>query len=274
MGIGNYNYNYNTIGRKRRAFVAEYGTIYDAFTTKPSDSVAAEQNKLVKSLVNSGVWAKLDTFYVLAGHTNGAGESLINWINPGTFDATAVNIPAFVAFEGFTGNGTTAYIDLNWNANTQGVNYVLNSASQGLYSRTSGIENVTELGADDNTYSSSLRIKYASNLTSDIINQNRGEFSGQTDASNDGLGLYILSRTSNIVAKVYRNGIAYSGTNINTADGIPNANFNAFKAGGQVSPFSTRQLSMLFTGSGLDQTDATNLYNAFQAYMTSNGKQV
>ena len=43
-------------------FTSEYQLIYDNFTIKPSSSVAAAQDRMVLSLVDSGIWAKLDLF--------------------------------------------------------------------------------------------------------------------------------------------------------------------------------------------------------------------
>jgi len=76
-------------------YCAEYQAVYDAYTTKPSDAVAAIDNTMVSGLVSDGVWAKLDVVWVYASHTNGAGEALLDWKQPtggtdivtdGTFD--------------------------------------------------------------------------------------------------------------------------------------------------------------------------------------------
>ena len=59
-----------------------YKSIYNSFTTKPSDDVADAQNQMVASLVAAGYWDRLDRFFVFAGHTNDDGESVLDWKNP------------------------------------------------------------------------------------------------------------------------------------------------------------------------------------------------
>ena len=81
-------------------YCPEYQAVYDAFTTKPSAALASLQDIMVRALIDCGAWALLDVFYNYAVHTNAAGEALINWKLPGTFDATAFNAPTFTALEG------------------------------------------------------------------------------------------------------------------------------------------------------------------------------
>lgn len=122
-------------------FCAEFQTVYDSWTTKPADADATELNTMVEKMVADGAWAIPDVWYNFAVHTNGASEALVNWINPGTNDATLVNAPAFVAFEGFTG-ANTKYINSHYNPNTEGVNFTLDDASTFGYIRivtTSGV---------------------------------------------------------------------------------------------------------------------------------------
>ena len=78
------------------AYCPEYQAVYDAYTTKPSDAVAAIDNTMVVGLVSDGVWAKLDVVWVYAAHINAAGEALLDWKQPagganqtpqGTFDS-------------------------------------------------------------------------------------------------------------------------------------------------------------------------------------------
>ena len=80
------------------AYCDEYQAVYDAYTVKPSDAVAAIDNTMVSGLVSDGAWAKLDVVWVYASHTNGAGEALLDWKQPtggaslldagkGTFDS-------------------------------------------------------------------------------------------------------------------------------------------------------------------------------------------
>jgi hypothetical protein len=66
----------------RAGFCDEYQTVYDAFTTPPSSSVAAAQDTMVKTLVDGAVWDDLDVFQGYAQSTNSDGEALLNWKSP------------------------------------------------------------------------------------------------------------------------------------------------------------------------------------------------
>ena len=146
-------------------YCTEYQAVYDAFTTKPDAATAAIWNTCVETWVDNGEWATKDVIYVYAAHTNGAGEALINWKNPGAFNATAYNAPTFTANEGFTGDGAADYIDCNWNPSVNGVNYVQNSASQIIYIRNTG--QGAGHGANGNTDNKNLYLN--SRFTDDKI---------------------------------------------------------------------------------------------------------
>lgn len=262
---GNLNINTNTAQRKRAGFSAEYQAVYDAFTIKPSASIAVNQNIFWKKIVDDGVYAKLDVWYTLAGHTNTNGESLINWLNPGTLNATAVNAPAFVALEGFTGDGATSYIDTNYNPTSNAINYALLSMSCGVYIRTNSDEVSRDIGAGNRLFISS-RISGA-------INTRVNDSTNTANIIPDSLGLYVAVRVEAPNKLVYKNKTQY--TNAVASTSIPNENIYVLghNVGGLGLP-STKQTSLAFIGGGLTQTDVNNLTDAFETYMDSNGRGV
>jgi hypothetical protein len=115
------------------SFDADYQAILNRATTLgytlPSASVQAKQNTLLASLKSTGVWAKLDVFYVFA-QDGGADFGTLNWKNPNVNQSTLLNAPTFVSNGGLMGNGTSSYIDTNFNPATQGVQYTQNNASR------------------------------------------------------------------------------------------------------------------------------------------------
>lgn len=123
------------------AYEDEYQAILDRATTLgytlPSDAVKLKQNTLLTSLKSTGVWAKLDVFYVFA-QDGGSAFGTLNWKNPNANQSTLVNAPTFVSNGGFTGNGTSSYIDTNFNPATQGVQYTQNNASRYFFTHAIG----------------------------------------------------------------------------------------------------------------------------------------
>jgi len=111
------------------SFDADYQAVLDYATTQtytlPSASQQALQNQLVIDLKDAGVWSKLDVFYVFA--TDGDSDfASINWKDPNNFECTEVNSPTFTTNKGFEGDGTSAYLDTNFNTSTDSVNYTQN----------------------------------------------------------------------------------------------------------------------------------------------------
>jgi hypothetical protein len=259
-------------GLSSAIFGTEYQAVYDSFTTKPNSSVASAQNTMVESLVNSGVWAKLDVFYVLAGHTNGAGESLINWLNPGTFDATAVNSPTFTAFEGFAGDGATSYIDLNYNPAANGINYSQDDAVMGLYNRSDNAAAGGNMGVFDGTGDYLINTRNATNNAAARINDDIT----LVVANANGQGMYFINRSASNVREYYKNKSIIANDS-QASSGINSSNVFALALNnnsGTAINFKTDQLSMLVVGGCLTQTDVNNFTDAFEGYMDSQGKGV
>ena len=134
LGLGNSLIHNNRIKKGGVIYDAAYQAILDYATTQgytlPSEAQRLKQNQLLIDLKSAGAWTKLDTFVNFA--TDGSSAfALIDWKRLTQY--TAVNSPTFTANEGFMGNGTSSYIDTNFNPSTQGVNYTLNNASRYAY---------------------------------------------------------------------------------------------------------------------------------------------
>ena len=249
-------------------YCAEYQAVYDAYTTKPSAEAAAIDNTMVAGLVSDGVWAKLDVFYLYAVHTNDDGEALINIINPGTYDATAYNAPTFTALEGFTG-ADTKYIDWNVSLNAL-TNYAQNDGCIGAYVRTNVDESATVIGAETGADRTTLFIRSSDNATL-RLNASSGTGTSNTDSR----GMYIGNRVLSTHHDLYKNGALLIHDNI-ASSGIPTHNMYSLcrNNDGVAELFVTTQLSMIFAGGGLTQTDITNLTNRFETRMDALGKGV
>jgi len=251
------------------AYSDEYQAVYDSFTTKPDAAIAAAQNTLVETLVSSGVWAILDVFYLFAQTTNGGGEALINWIAPGTFTATLVNAPAFVALEGFTGNGANQYIRTGFIGG--GIyNYQQNSASFGSYIRTNTGNNGYDIGCE--TAGADARF-YARQGDDWGVKINDG--TAATNASLDSRGFWVANRSTVNNRQFYKNAASIL-SDVRVAVGVPGIEFYILTRNNAGSPsgFVDTQHSAGFLGGSLTQPDATSFTNAIEVYMDSNGKGV
>jgi len=134
------------VGRQRfgGGFDADYQAVLNYATslgyTLPSAGQQVKQNELLISLKLNGIWAKLDTFAIFA-NDGSSNFGLIDWKRLTLY--TAVNSPTFTTNQGFTGNGTSSYIDTNFNPATQGTNHTLNNASR-YYMHFSGTNTIVD----------------------------------------------------------------------------------------------------------------------------------
>lgn len=227
-----YGYGYSLYNRLPfmvgESFDADYQAILDKAAspgfgyTLPSASVQAKQNALLVSMKANGVWAKLDVFYVFA--QDGSAEfATLNWKNPAANQANITSSPTFTSNQGFTGNGTSSYIDTNFNPATQGVQYTQNNASRYFFTHamgtgrfdgnTSGINSITTgiLGSqrinasgnnavpsiDFNSTANTKSIHRTSSTSITAYNSTTAQTSVQTSASVASANQWILRSSGN-----------------------------------------------------------------------------
>lgn len=261
-------------GNNNSDYCAEYQAVYNSWTTKPIESVANEQNTMVEFLVNSGVWAKLDVFYVFASHTNNNNESLTNWKNPGTFDSSIVlngGTLNYITFEGVQ-SSNNAYINTNFNPTIAGLNYSKDSAAMGVYSRTNIRESAIDCGSTVASSDSTIATRWSDLF---IIGLNSLAASAVYIANTDSTGMYATSRPDSANIQGWKNKVSLINTALNSSN-LSNENMFVLgsSTGGSLNRPSTKQISLFFAGGTLNQTDVNNTTDAFEAYMDSNGKGV
>ena len=258
----------NTVGGA--AFCATYQDVYDALTTPPSDAIASAQNTMCCALVDAGIWAKLDLFYLFGQTTDGAGESLVNWVIPGTYNCTLVNVPTFVALEGWTGTGAAnGCLTTNYNPTTHATHYAQNSASIGIYIRT----DVDEAKNDFGTFTSPG--SYIRSRTTNTAQLRLNSGTTSSTANTDSRGMFVGVRVDAANQITYINKVADS--NAAASNGIPNNDIfilSANNGAGSPSNTNTKQVSCFFLGGGLSAGEVTIITDAVEVYMDSNGKGV
>lgn len=265
-----YDDSYENIGIP---FISEYAAVYNSWVTKPSGSQTAQQNSMVVALIAAGIWAKLDLFYVLAGHTNNSGESLVNWKSPGTYNIefSPITPPIFVDLEGFTGDGIESYLDSTWVPLTDAVNYEVNDASYGLYVRTDVDEVAPDCGVG--SFSSQATL---STRQSNLISTNINELNLSTVANTDSRGMYVVTRDGENTNQIYKNKSLLASPNTQSIN-KPSARIYICKDARIAPPVvesSSKQVSMFFAGASLSQADVDNFTDIFEIYMDSNGKGI
>jgi hypothetical protein len=250
----------------RRSINSEYQALLNYATaqgfTLPSTNVQAAQNRLLTELKTAGIWDKLDTFALFATDaedTPGSGTSefaLIDWKR--LVQYSAVNSPTFSLNGGFQGNGTTSYVDTNFNPLSNGVNYTLNNAGRFFWVDTRNKTNQWE-GSRDNSSGNASRNANSNQFT---INGGTGTLlTGTINFQSD--GFKAMNRTSNIDVVAFATTTRFDATQSSTV--ILPANQSVLRNGAQYNDCRFRFYAM---GASL-VAENTAFYNAMNTYFTS-----
>jgi hypothetical protein len=242
-------------------FDADYQAVLTYATTQgytlPSAGQQTLQNQLVVDLKTAGVWSKLDTFANFA--TDGSSNfALIDWKRLSQY--TAINSPTFTTNDGFLGNGTSSYIDSNFNPASSGVNYTLDNASIFLYNKTFSL-NAFITGVDTGAFNC-LRMSPSSG--NQRINMGgSGIFVPLVDFDSSTFKWRTLSRTSatNVVASKNTTQTTHTATSVS----IESQNQLVLRSFAQYAAINVAVFGM---GASL-VSENTAFYNAINTYITS-----
>ncbi len=137
MGELRANWGFGTTSTTTTAFPydADYQAVLNRGTalgyTLPSLSQRLLQNQFVLDLKAAGIWTLLEFLHVFA--TDGDSDfATLNWKNPLLYQCLKVNNPTFTVNFGFTGNGTTQYLNTQFTPSTNCVIATNISASIGI----------------------------------------------------------------------------------------------------------------------------------------------
>lgn len=249
-------------------FDASYQQIYDSMTVKPGSAIAGYQNDFVVAAKANGYWSKLDILYVFAQSSNDNGEALFNWKDPTSFKATN-NGATFTALEGFTGNGSSYYLSTNYDPLNDAVNFTVNGASIGSYTRLDLNEAGTSIGTGYAGRYADLRPRSSGTMWA-RINSGSGGFVSQAVANSLGMAVAVRTSSSNIT--LYKNGTSL-GDNSSTSTEIAAGDLYVLLNNSQ-SNYSTNQVAMVFAGAALTAQEVSDLNTDFEAYMDAIGKGV
>lgn len=199
--------------------------------TRPNDVRLDAMNVMLNTIGNVKL-QKGDTLWLFAFNDVALSDaSRVNIITPASFQADYISSPTY-GVKGIKGNGTTSYVDLNFNPVTQGVNYTQNAATRFLYLETipttgTAIDGaITTTGRNNMTYSAStnnVKINSGSNLLSASVNTTGVGYKSivRTDGTNVSFynGTTKSDRTQTAAAMVSEDQtIGKSGTNYSDSE--------------------------------------------------------
>jgi hypothetical protein len=220
-------------------------------------------DRVIRGLKQSGVWDKLDVFYMLAAHDEQAGR--LNWKNPGTYTASLVSAPTFTTDRGFAGDGASSYLNTGWAA-AVGPLYLRDSCHLGVWCLT----DVSGAGVSFGTAAANINPRNAANIST------RSQVSSSTTSAlpaATSIGHSAWSRRASTEYDVYKNGADFATVSVATAVVTDAATsfIGASNNAGSPASLDTRQIAAAHTGGALSDAEMAALYSSLLAYMQGVG---
>ena len=254
-----------------------YDAAAQALFARMSPSIATDEkdvyNTAIVALKAAGIWSTLDcmgSFY--APHSQAA---LLNWTE-NDHNVTAVNSPTFTAYTaGYATNGTTQYLSIDYNPNTDGVNLTLNSATIAC-EVTAGTDvqstTATIMGCSWSGTNHGLQIIPRS-TTGYVRGRLNSSSSAQyiTVAPATRIGLFAQSRTASNATEGYRNGSSV-GTDSILSSIAPNTNpmtIACYNNDGVNTGFCANTFGAWALGGQWTGQQHTDFYNIMTTFRTS-----
>jgi len=211
-------------------------------------------------------------------YTPNMGPGQIIWIDQWDVqewtNATVNGSLSWGQWEGYTSNGSIPnYINSNWTASVDAVNYLQDDASLMLYQRTDKAEDKGHgvlLSGDSKD--ASIRPRSHDNATRARINDS-GNFGGSQTESR---GMSVLIRTNSTNRSFYRNNSLVGSDSVRVSTGVPTIPMFmlACNGAGGAAYNTTSQLSLFAVGASLDATDRQSIQDRFETRMNYHGKGV
>lgn len=268
-GYGPFGGELGFAARTGFAWRAETLAAIAAMTSAPAETRKQLLNTLIAGLIDDGVWAKLDWLSPLAAHDAQAGR--LNLVNPAQA-MTAVNAPTFTVDRGYAGDGATSYLTSGWNPTQDAVNFAINSASMGIWSRGPEVaENVRMMGNSISTLNARNTTNNAIAWANSSTNQNRPL------STITALGLTAWTRDGAATGAIYKDGAALGAITTTAAAALQNGDFfvgcyNNNGVDGQ-SPlsFTSQQIAVVWWAGGLTAGEQLAAYNRLHTYLVAVG---
>jgi len=245
-----------------------------------TDTQANAINNLVLSLKSNSLWTKMNAVYPVIGGT--AASHKFNLKNP--LDTNAAFRLAFAG--GWTHSATGMQGSTTGYANTFLAPSSILSLTSGHISYYSRLQNQqvgdSVIGSATGTGSENIIVM---SIARSVTNTSSGGWASQSPAGaittlsgTSTQGLFTTTRTSATAStlKIFRNAIAGTAASANGTGILPTntITLNCLNYAMGQTAFSAKECAFASIGSGLTDTDVSNLYTIVQAYQTALGRNV
>lgn len=236
---------------------------------KPDRQLITDLDACIKALKYIKTWDTYDRLFLSCVHDSTAAG--LNAIDPTVGALTPTNSPTFTANQGWTGNGSSSYLNLNV-APSGLTKLVQDSAHMGVWSLTAQAASTSVLvGAQGAATANGLDL--LPRYTADIFYARANAVTIGTGVSNaNSAGHFSLNRTGSAGFDSCINGVAAGTiTAVSTGRASVNLVWLANNANNSVGTFSTLQSPILHLGSALTADQITKEYEIFRRLLLARG---
>lgn len=177
--------------------------LFNRFDAQPDAAHQGYVDAAIACFKTNSVWADFD---VLSLALNDQANSLLNW-KANANNASAVSSPSFTAYRGFTGNGTSSYVDVAYKIGISGTS-AKDSAFASIYSLTSGQQTNAAGFAISGANGTTLNPRNSS----DLLQFRMNDATASTIANTNGSGWITIDRDSSTTKEAYTRGAQLGST--------------------------------------------------------------
>jgi hypothetical protein len=217
---------------------AATATLLAALSGSYSKSLKQAWDDAIGASEADGSWADFDVLYPIGAipgtASANADDSRINWKNPGTFNLAAVNSPTHG--NGYwQGDGSSSRLRTGYTPSTHGVKYLQDDASLWMWSLTSDLLTIVDIGNSQLSPFSLVWCRFTGDIVIGRVNNSTNVVGSSIT---DGSGLICVQRRGAIDARIFKNGTQL-GTNATASVGRPTQ--EQWICGANNASFSTRK---------------------------------
>lgn len=254
MNMNDVNAGYGGGG----SYLPQALALFARMTTPPTAARKAIINTTIKSLITAGIWAKLDALWFMAAADSQTAK--LNWV-ANQFNLTEVSAPTFTTDRGFTGNGTTSYLDTGA-APTALTKWTQNSAHVGVT-----LTAVVQLGLVGRIAAGSpTLISPSFNTLQMRVNAAGGTTPSYTQAGTT-TNEFVASRPDASTVKTFYNGVS-QGDIAQASAALDSGTLMLLRAG---TGFSTGQMCEASLGANLTVSEVAAFRAINLSYLTAVG---
>lgn len=225
-------------------------------TTAPTTKHRRAINRLIVALKASGAWAAMDALYVLAAQDE--PEAKLNWIAD-AYNLTETGSVTFDAYEGYTPDGSTTFLDTGFNPVTAGGKFTQNDAHLGSWCLTNNL-NGASASNDIGNERSRIGVITGTMFIRPNLTSPKGTGSLATHVT--------WVRTASNVWRFYSGGVDVQG-GTDASNSLTSYNFGIGRTG--AAAFGVNQAAIVHFGSSLTAPQVASAHAAFRAYLTEMG---